>query len=136
MEEPWDNLAGRSFERRGSFELLGQDLVQSRNQREISSLAAFSFARLQPQASRVEVDMMLLPRENLRLDTPSGELCSICRRFLRALRLSKLRYCHPECAESEWPRADQRSEVGFLAGQAVVSAHSSALNGLSRDNST
>jgi|HubBroStandDraft_4_1064222.scaffolds.fasta_scaffold1084748_1 hypothetical protein len=71
MEQPRHDLTGREFEGAGPLDLLLDDLAQFGRQREIPAVAVLGLTRLQAQPSRVEIDMMPLPRENFRRNAPA-----------------------------------------------------------------
>ena len=75
MEKLWNDLAGLVLQDAGALKLGFQPVFDFGRKWKLPTLAIFCFARLQPQPSGIEMQVMFLPRQDLRMSTPKvGEV--------------------------------------------------------------
>src|SRR6202022_4733882 len=74
VEQPGDDRPRRFLARQRALALALQHGPQGGRERKLPPLRVLGLTRLQPQPAAVEVDVRPLPRQNLRLPAPAGNV--------------------------------------------------------------
>jgi len=77
MENPWDDLSGSALDGISSFALLHKDRSKLGKQWELAAFPVLRFARVEPNPTRLQINVMPLPGQDFFADSPAREVCNI-----------------------------------------------------------